>query len=171
MQVLKGPSIDSLAHKLMHSELHHRDCILKNTRDIRGGTELSSFRARAEGSGVRSTLSRKKLLADTIGPLLSTSPTRQAGTKSECSINTVCPAPPDLPTLPRLLPINFHTSGLPQLVLHPSLKSLKCPQPPNKQWLTLACLVPLAMWPKACRHCSHSVCSIAFPGCLQSQYR
>lgn len=52
-----------------------------------------------------------------------------------------------------------------------SSKTLKDPQAPGRQWLALACPVPLAEWPQAWHLCKPSlIFSVASPICLQAQH-
>lgn len=56
----QGASTDSLAQKLIRSVLRAKTAALNRTRDIQGGTKLTSFRVRAGGAEVRAALSRDK---------------------------------------------------------------------------------------------------------------
>lgn len=67
--LLRGPITDPLAHRLTHSGLQCRDRSYKNARDIEEGTELTSFRARAEGAEVNAALSRESCHCSCVKPL------------------------------------------------------------------------------------------------------
>lgn len=82
---LKGP------HKLTCSTLQHKDSSLKNTRDIRGGSKFTNFRARARTAGITATLSRYGSAARLHCSFVELTPNPacllQVGTKSVYSIN------------------------------------------------------------------------------------
>lgn len=75
----KGMCTYSLTHKLTCYGLQCRISSPQNARDIQGKTKLTSFRARARGSGVRAALSKMELLSGTIVSWLSNPPTKSAG--------------------------------------------------------------------------------------------
>lgn len=89
----------NLLHQLTCSGFQCRDGSLKSSRDIWGGTELTGFKVRAGGAGVRVAISRDKALEGAIAPLLSPPhlyPLAQRGAKSELSINLANAAHPTL---------------------------------------------------------------------------
>ena len=98
----------------------------------------------------------------TIFPLLSCPSTQSEGTSAyhichyqlgqHCPPHPgdfLAPALPNPHTSPDIFQQLFLTSYSSQLMLQTFLKPLKGPQTPNKQWLALACPLPLAKQPLA----------------------
>lgn len=134
-------------HSQTHSGLQCGGDSSKSTSDIWGVTELTSFMARARGTGVGVLSPRTKALAGATAPLLRLSPTQLAGS-GKCQIwphisqaNTIRPTWWFLKTLPHptcapspsTIQESFYISSLPHLMLQTSLKSLKILQTLNKQ--------------------------------------
>lgn len=136
LQVLKGPSTDSLVHKLTFSGLQHRGSSLKSTRDLRGETELTSFRARARRAEAGTALSRSRGAGGCHYSFVEPPPTQPAQYRQLPNLSS-----PLTWLIPLVTPPNFqsllHTSSLPWLILQTFLKFLKGPQILNKQWLAL----------------------------------
>lgn len=145
---------------------------MKSSRDIRGGSELTSFRTKARGTVLRAALSKARSAGSPHCPLLQPHPhpaSRHQILKQLTPFAEPCRFPA---AQPEPLSGAFPHSGLPRLTQQTFLKRLKGPQTPSMQQRAVACPAPPAKRPQV-RHQWQpaSVCSSlsqAPPGPVQA---
>lgn len=131
--------------------------LLESTSYIRGGTEMTSFRARTEGAGFRAALSRDRSAGRHYCSFVEPSPHQRGRHRKLPNLSSPLTwitlltllIPWDLPRPTRRLSWRhfqglFQTRSLSWLTVQTSLKPPKCPKTANKPQLASACPAPHA---------------------------